>query len=462
MKRIIAIFSVLFFFSCKDATYVSTPNIKSNRKFDIRPQTQIGFSLYCSDCLTKFADSTFTVIDTTGIIETDSIGIPSTVVEVETSQIVWHVFDKPVILEGLTFYSSFSNKIFNNNVYFWFNKLLYDSSNSSKYIDYIPVYIRNVTFNAPLDFYNNETSETYLFRDCNFNDTLLVHSDSALNQPFNFSNCIFFKLTQFGKGVQAIKSNIKFENCKFNNKTSFANCMLNEGVDVTFSKSNLPDTIDFSRATLLGTVNLLEAFPNIHNRKCEINLINCDIDRIRLTYDNFHLFFPNKMLDSSKYSDIVSATFESLLNNFKKHGYNISYQTLDIEYKEWLSNTDWTLKLSGLWWKFGYQKSRILIYTFSILLLFSIFNYVWYSELQTVYPVEKLRWNMLSYTPYRTVLFLKKFFAILLYTGLIFFRFSIDYKNVNFKPMKFVAIIIFQYIIGLVCTGFLINWILKG
>ena len=62
-----------------------------------------------------------------------------------------------------------------------------------------------------------------------------------------------------------------------------------------------------------------------------INLVGSDIDRIKINYEQFKLWFPK----FTTYQDRIS-TYESLLEKFNNQGYKESYKLLDIEFKEFL------------------------------------------------------------------------------------------------------------------------------
>jgi len=49
-----------------------------------------------------------------------------------------------------------------------------------------------------------------------------------------------------------------------------------------------------------------------------------------------------------------------------------------------------------------------------------------------------------------------------MYTAFIFFKVGIDFKKVTVANTKIFCVILVEYIVGLTCTGFLLNWVLKG
>jgi hypothetical protein len=334
-------------------------------------------------------------------------------------------------------------------------------------------WLENLQFDSDVVLHNNwYDRKVFFFYDYFKINFTLFNTIPTSHLPY-FNNCFFNGISfndngsRFGTFDEDIHSTIfnvpiEFSRCFLNKTVDLSGCQISKDSHISLINTSLPDTLDISNVKLNGVIDLLSAYPNLNGHKCQIITINTDVSKLKMQYQNFHLYIPNDILNSEKTRDIVSATYESLLNNFKKNGFTESYRQLDIEYKEWQSKSDITLVLSDWWWKFGYEKWRILLITLLLIIVFSILNYIFFKKLQTVYPIEKLNDNYIYYSNSKWIVFLKKYFASLIYTGLIFFRFSIDFKNINFKSFRCVAFLILQYVIGLVCTGFLINWILKG
>ena len=335
--------------------------------------------------------------------------------------------------------------------------------------------VRDLHFYKKADFTQNALKNRICFFECDFKGSFAIQP-LYLNPIFE--ECIFydgFKITQWwNNNDDAINPEFKeqkknrlhkdliFNSCVLNGNFDLSNVSFDSTSTLVIENTYLPDTLDLTNLQVTKPINLLKSFPNINGKKCEIIITDFDVDKLLMQYRFFHLFIPPQILNNEKYHDYIASFYQRLLNRFKENGFIESYESLDIEFNRWKGKYDWTLVLSDYWWEFGYKKWRILLYTIGFIFIFSLFNYRKFPKLQEVYPVEKLKWNNFSYTRYTLLSFARKFFATLLYTGLIFFRFSIDYKNVTFKPMRYVVIIIFQYTVGLICTGFLINWILKG
>ncbi len=449
--------------SCKNKSFVES-QLPFHREFFSKPLLEYGETIFSLDSLIRRADTIVMKLDTTSRVSFGGkVGGPKEW-HPGTSQKPFYVFNKPFDLFQLSIPANISHCIFTNEVRFGYNNVLKDTEwNCSFHFDRLHFY-------APLYFYNNKTFSDFSFYKCHFRDTLIIVDDSSFTKPIIFYSSTFGNLIQIGSMETKsfddpqvkIKSEIIFDDCDLGQKLAIYNLEAEETSKLEIRNSFLPDTLDFSNCYFRGTIDLTESLPNIHKKKCEINLLNCDFDKVKLRYDDFHLNFNENMLNNSQYTDKINSTYQLLLANFTKNGYKSSYRNLDIEYKRWQSRENWFLKISDLWWKFGYTKQRILFFTILFLILFSFFNFIKYNELQDVYCIEGLKLNNFSTKSNLVLRVIKKYFVVLLYTGIIFFRFGIDYKNVNFKPLKYVLVIVIEYTFGLVCTGFLINWIISG
>lgn len=378
--------------------------------------------------------------------------------------------------------SADSNYVFLNPVKF--TNCDFSSRNE---IDNETIHWNSCKFNSVAIFENIGLLKDFNLDNSYFNDTCIYYSGftsrkTTINgklvgeiypgKKIIFSNCTFKRGIFFNNSLikhqeadlygSYFKNDVIFENCELNGKADFSKTNFDSTSSLIFFDTFLPDTLDLSDCKVGGYINLLNTYPKKKDFRSQLNIMGTDVTKVKLQYKNFHLFIPDSVLDDPNKIDVVSNIYELLLNNFERDGFQDSYRSLDIEYKKWQSKRDWTLIISNYWWNFGYSKWRILIFTTGFLLLFSLFNYKAFHNLQLVYPIEKLVNYKPGFAYNKRSLLVKKYFVALVYTGYIFFKFGIDFKNFNFKPLRYVAVILFEYTIGLLCTGFLINWILKG
>jgi hypothetical protein len=338
--------------------------------------------------------------------------------------------------------------------------------------------LHGIIFKSFVVFENNIFPDSTIMQDIEFEDKVVFYDSSRNCQIPKFYYCKFLKGIAFNHyqindfGGPFIKSyaflagcnlhsDVIFVDCKISGTLSFRDCKFEDNSSIRMISTFLPDTLDFTNVKISGKINLTNISAK-KDKKCYINLLNADIEKFIFQYNHYKLFFPKKDFKTDESKDIISSIYERLLNNFKMNGFIESFVKLDIEYYEWKSKSNWLYNISNIWWKFGYQKWRIILFSIGFVFVFSFFNYMNYNLLQKVYPVKKLNWESFQYSSIPLIKFFRKFSIVFIYTGLIFFRLSIDFKNINFKPLRYAALIIFQYLIGLGCTGFLVNWILNG
>ena len=326
-------------------------------------------------------------------------------------------------------------------------------------------------------FFNNRVIFSHLeiegltFQSCFFKKRLTVSAEYEHKAYVQFSDCIFEDGVSFrydGKNSNPSKifdkwhlHSLSFIRSEINGKLDLSFALFDSTYRMGFASTPLPDTIDFSYAKIIGPIDLSETYLGKGKKACYINLFHTDVEKITMQYRNFHLYFPDSVYSDMKFYDAVSSTYEQLLNSFAKRGFTESHKKLNIDYQDWQQQFTPTLWISDLWWKYGYEKWRIVPISLFVIFIFAVFNLIFYEQLQGVYPMEKLHWSLIKKKSHPLVRGVKKFFTTFLYTGVIFFRFNLDLKNMNFFPLRYSVIIIFQYSVGLVCTGFLINWILK-
>ena len=374
------------------------------------------------------------------------------------------IFKRPFLFDGCGFLSmSFRRSgicdIFNS---------IFDST----------VIISGNEYFAKLRFYFSKFRQAIIIANPHFKDQA-VTGEKIDEVNCSFAFCEFFQGASFNNKYDTgfmyaetgkysgsnFSKDLHFDNCDFRGKLDLSKCSFEYGSRLIFYQTPLPDTIDLSMTHFSSQIDLINV-QRKSEKLCEINLIGAEMDKIGMQYQNFHLYFPDNMKDSAKYRDVVASTYESLRNSFKKKGFNDSYKKLDIEYKEWQSESDKSsfLFLSNWWWKFGYQKWRILIYTLGLLAIFSAINNFMFDRVQKTYSIEnlgrKLSRNEKASNTWKA--YRHRFSFAFYYTCNVFFKFGLDFNKIDFSEKAIVRFLLFQYILGIVCTGFLANWILKS
>lgn len=340
-------------------------------------------------------------------------------------------------------------------------------------------HIYSCTFNDNFDVYGsvfkNEfvlESDTFSyggnFNSCVF-DSLTFLRHFIFNGKSSFIQSIFngrsiFTESDFKNSVSfygaTFNSSASFEFTKFDSLANFGDCKFNFGPN--FYGIRLPQYLDLSFVQIMnGEIDLSTSNPQKNGYKCWINLTGTDINKIKLQYKFFKLWFPDEPYRLS--FDQKSNIYESLLKRFENLGYKESYKELDIEYKKFkeFENGNWLLKtffrLKQIWNNFGYNKEYIFYWIIFLVVLFSIINSLF---------LKKLNTNI--YTVFRDneTLWLRKFSVgakikySFYYTMFVFFGFKLDFKEIKSYGWGLFYILII-YILGLICVAYFANFVLS-
>jgi hypothetical protein len=328
-------------------------------------------------------------------------------------------------------------------------------------------------------------------------------------QYAKFNSGIDFYLTTFGSGISfycaefnskadfewaTFDSGVTFDFAKFDSTVDFwatdfkGTASFREaqfGGDVTFGHAILPDYLDFRYVNdIRRVIDFTLSHLPVSRTKCHIALEGADINKIKLNMTLFTLWFPEDtvIVRPTHLGIIVSrgrisydgqlSIYESVLKKLKDDGLMESYQILDIEYRQFkfhhgpkllgILNIGPLLNiLNNVWWYYGYYKWLVFIWTIGLWVFFSLVNLVMYPKpSESVYAIaflEKLETN--SLTGVKKLLF--DFFRVVTYTAIVFFGLKMDLTyfrgdKVKDRPGLFVYLM-FVYVIGLVCLGFIVN-----
>jgi hypothetical protein len=198
----------------------------------------------------------------------------------------------------------------------------------------------------------------------------------------------------------------------------------------------------------------------------QIFLYRTDISKFRLDYFHFRLLLPDSTLSPTYQTrrekiskDEKDAIYESLLNNFKLSGQDESYKRLDIEYQafQWDQSWAWWLKWVPLvWWNYGYDKEYIFIWITGLLLIFTFINFYLLDYLNNfIYKIEEIP-DDTSKASLR-----ERIWYSAIYTANIFFRLTLETGNIKFRKVFPTIYFLFIYVMGILCLGYLANFILQ-
>lgn len=208
------------------------------------------------------------------------------------------------------------------------------------------------------------------------------------------------------------------------------------------------------------------------DRVCSLlfRLPNAQIDQFRLNYENFSLTFDSTYSRSEK-----ERVYRQLLEEQQKDGFIFGYQKLDREYRKFKYTQgngvigkiqNW---LDSTWWDYGYDKMKVIYNSIKIFAIFVLLNCLIYSKLKLIYYPEKFkdlddRIEAKSETLRsaraltRTVL---NCASAVVYTAYVFWGVKIDLKEISLRKPVFFLILIFEYILGIICLAYLANYIIS-
>lgn len=255
---------------------------------------------------------------------------------------------------------------------------------------------------------------------------------------------------------------------------------LTDSTRFDFNGTSFPDTILFANNdNIKNEINLLNGnftdssrynYKSKSIRPIWIYLIGSNVAKLHLDYLHFKLLLPDSTINDPNNRRLLSqdekaSVYEALLNNFKSNGQTESYQLLDIEYQEFKWNHSWASFLTWIpkyWWNFGYDKEYIFVWTLMFLVLLTCFSYFFIHSLNTkIFKIEKIPVNELWATKISFKNFVPRFWSSLMYTSSVFFKFSIDIKNLEFKERRGTFYIVVVYTIGVLCIAYMANFVLQ-
>ena len=358
-------------------------------------------------------------------------------------------------------------------------------------------------YQSAVDFRSKEFDSTANFKHAHFDsiasffgaqfDSSAVFGEAQFHSSVNFTGVQFHSLANFNSAVfdssavfiaAVFDSSAVFTGAHFDPTANFNSAVFDSiaifwGASakngIAFEDCKLPYYLSLSGIKIKeGNIDLTTSHINKKYGKCLINLVNADIEKIRLRYSVFELYFPD---DDDLNSDMKTNTYERLLKTQKDNGFTSSYEKLDKEYAEfkyiksgkYMAIVGWILNyLDENWWGYGYDKMLIIRNTFLIFILFSIINCIFFGWITNIYEMPYIK-NLAAVITAKNVILqrIKTLPIAFFYTGLIFFGLKFSTENLRYKEnligWRFFNLVYFFviYLGGLVCLGYMANLILS-
>ena len=364
------------------------------------------------------------------------------------------------------------------------------------------VFVEKVNFNLmifekPVNLVSNHFENILAFQKTIFNDLSNLNvntfqeiadfTDNTFNKPAVFEFSVFKNEARFL--ADSFKENVDFYRARFHNlvnfhgsifykNAKFDNIIIGDSAKLIFQEAVLPDSISFCNIPIIpDEIDLSRAnftdksrCDSIHGKYKKgkwhyINLYKSNFAKFHLDYIHFRLFFIDPLTLNPLPPDEIKSMYEALLKNFKDRGQMDSYKLLDIEYQEYMDDSlwKWKTRLSRWWWNFGYEKGKIFGHTLLFLLIFTILNFFWLNRLNDkdgIYFIDRIP----RVHPINSRITIKKLLSriwySLMYTGSIFFLFSLKIESIRFKSFGIVYIVLI-HILGLICIAYMANFVLQ-
>lgn len=377
--------------------------------------------------------------------------------------------------------ADFSSAQFDSRAYFY--KAKFDTRAYFSFARFDPdAQFSSTSFDSEAYFYYTQFDSEAYFSFARFDS-------EAQFLGVKFESLAQFHVAQFGSvanfHMAQFDSLADFFFTQFDSRVDFSNAHFME--EANFSSTRLPDTLIFRETKITGVIDLSVASLDsasdvVQDRYCYIDLRGAPLDKFKLYYDKYRIYWP-ETIDRTVYEELTQV-YEGLLKKFKNEGHLTSYATLDKEYQAFkdLQNPDASEikkllnKINFYWNNYGYNKERIWLWTAIFLAISTLINWLVFPYLvKDVYPVPMIDKALFDNKPENRAQFTGSVFLkgkvhlnfryliyAFYYTILIFFGLKLTTERVNFKMHGGIAIIFTEYLIGLICLGYLANFIISS
>jgi len=347
------------------------------------------------------------------------------------------------------------------------------------------------TFESASIFAEARSNGVLSFSQCVFKDSCLfwwAHFENSYPWVYsaNFDNVRFEELADFYAAT--FDNSAYFGDANFYDRADFSYATFDKRLDfrraqfyesALFVGMTLPDTLDLRAVRVYGApLDFRSCTKPLSGSKCQVALQGSDVAKILINSENFELLFHDKRVGAFRgQSDTVDTTFEerlsifnSILSQYKRDGLEKSHKILDLEKRAFvyptLSSFDkFTDRVDSIWWNYGYDRWLIFLWTIGLLLMCFVVNLFFYGKLsEELYEMKFLTNSRYKHYGFRT----KAFFYPLntaIYTITIFFGLRFDmsklYAGSATTHPRLLLLLLFDYVVGLVCVGFLVNYVLS-
>lgn len=340
-------------------------------------------------------------------------------------------------------------------------------------------------FKEEADFYSSIfAGEESSFYGAHFNQVSFANTQFRSKMDFSgvvmkgssrFYKSTFFELATFK--TMEFKGDVDFSYVDFNSDVNFEN--VNFGQQVSFSHSKflgnvnfynarMPEYLDFSGVNNVAyLIDFTNTRPHSTGKKCRVNLIEADLNKLQINYQQFQLYFPPRTTHLNKVK-----VYEGLLNNFKLRGINEDYRSLSIEYEKYkytINDNELMSLVQDYWWDYGFKKDRIFMWIAVLIITFTLINNLFiFWLMENAFEISFLQPFCLRESQSDTnpvIRYILNLPLAFIYTLVIIFGVLLGFKH-ELEQFKTHNVIINLYLfftmaVGLVCAMFILNYLVK-
>lgn len=226
------------------------------------------------------------------------------------------------------------------------------------------------------------------------------------------------------------------------------------------------DNVTFSEKASLD----LGRSSNTSNKRILLSISHTDIEKIKFDYLKFKLNWHHES-DADK-----EQLYVTILEKFRREGQIQSYDSLDVEYRQFLYLKDKTRLgwfknwLDRNWWYYGYDKTLIASNSLILFGVVILINIVYFPYFCAVYEPENFRKlqrrlskKMVKSKWLVSLSYLQLLPGIITYSAFIFWGIKLEIGSLKFDkwwwPLP-VFFILIEYIGGIICLAYLVNLVI--
>lgn len=281
---------------------------------------------------------------------------------------------------------------------------------------------------------------------------------------------------------RVINSNIQELDFSFADLTSTIVITNSKVRKCNFHSTKLPGLLSLQDTEIGEMIDIryakLDSLRLLKKDYCKLNLRGVNIEKLKLSYEYFELYHPEK-ISLSTYDESVGV-YEGLVKNFKNNGQQASLERVDKEFQEFKLTRhpdahfgdvllNW---INKHWNDYGYAKGRIWAWTGGFFLFFWLVNWLRFPHIfHNNYQIKSIReilqerkiWGDLVYDSSKaSFVNFRALDQSLIYTALVFFGLKLSIENFNFRNFRGVLYIGLQYVTGLICLAYLANFMISS